>query len=267
MMGLVSSIQRCSVHDGPGIRTTVFLKGCNLKCAWCHNPETISAHPEILLHPEKCIHCGMCEEGCFSGARVLCGVEMTAEEVVKEVLKDKGYYEGGGGVTVSGGEPTCQAEFTGGILRLARDNGISTAIETNLCCSNENMRKVTDPCDLVMADLKIFDGQIHKKYTGADNAVIKRNLSEVNRPLIVRTPVICGINDTDEEIGNIARFVSEIKTLLYYELLPYHPLGLSKGAGEQERFAAPSKERMKELAMLAKEYCVEVRIAGRVIGC
>jgi pyruvate formate lyase activating enzyme len=264
-MGMIANIQRCSVHDGPGIRTSVFLKGCNLKCAWCHNPETISFAPTEMFHPERCIHCGMCEEGCFSGARTICGTEMTVEQVVREAMLDRDYYGSEGGVTVTGGEPTCQADFTADLLRALRALGVHTAIESNLCCAPAVLEKVTAHADLIMADLKIFDSERHRQYTGAGNEQIKANLRSVRKPIIVRTPVIRGINDTLEEIGQIAELAGQIPTLMYYELLPYHPLGLSKGVGSQERMEAPSAEDMKALAYEAKKYCAQVRIAGRIV--
>ena len=264
-MGLIANIQRCSVHDGPGIRTSVFLKGCNLHCSWCHNPETISFSPQELFHPERCIHCGMCEEGCFSGARTLCGTEMTVAQVAAEVLQDRDYYGEEGGITVTGGEPTCQADFTAALLQHMKQLGIHTAIESNLCCSKAVLEKVTAHADLIMADLKIFDSDRHCRYTGAGNELIKENLLSVRKPLIVRTPVIRGINDTVAEIGQIAAFAGRIPTLLYYELLPYHPLGLSKGIGNQEKMESPSPEEMKTLAAEAQKHCAQVRIAGRII--
>lgn len=264
-MGMIANIQRCSVHDGPGIRTSVFLKGCNLNCAWCHNPETISFEPTELFHPERCIHCGMCEEGCFSGARTICGTEMTVDQVVQEVLLDRDYYGDEGGVTLTGGEPTCQADFTAEILRQLREQGVHTAIESNLCCAKSVLELVTEQAELVMADLKLFDSDRHRQYTGAGNEVIKENLLSMRKPVIVRTPVIRGINDTPEEIGQIAALVGRIPTLLYYELLPYHPLGLSKGVGSQARMEAPSKAEMDALAREAGKYCAQVRIAGRKV--
>jgi len=264
-MGMIANIQRCSVHDGPGIRTSIFLKGCNLRCAWCHNPETLSFAPQELFHPELCIGCGMCAEGCFSGARVICGKEMTVAEAAEEALRDRDYYGSQGGVTVTGGEPTCQADFAGALLKYLKEAGVHTAIESNLCCPVSDLEKVIPYADLVMADLKIWDCEKHRQYTGAGNERIIENFKRIDKPLIVRTPVICGINDTAEEIRKIAAFAGGLPTLLYYELLPYHPLGLSKGAAQQQRFQAPSKEEMANLAGEARKYCAQVRIAGRII--
>ena len=266
MLGMIASIQRCSIHDGPGIRTSIFLKGCNLRCAWCHNPETLSFEPQELFHPERCIHCGQCAQGCFSGARVLCGKQMSVEEAAEEALRDRDYYGLDGGVTLTGGEPTCQAEFSQALLEYLSAQGIHTAIESNLCCPEETLRQVIGACDLVMADLKIFDDGLHRRYTGAGNERILQNLRHMDKPLVLRTPVIRGINDAPEEIERIAAFAGALPTLLYYELLPYHPLGLSKGAGGQQRFEAPSKEQTEALARIAQRYCAQVRITGRKIA-
>lgn len=263
LKGMVAGIQRCSLHDGPGIRTTVFLKGCNLKCDWCHNPETIGFEPEILLHPEKCIHCGLCDQGCFSGAREVCGQEMTVDALLNEVMKDSAYYAGEGGVTVSGGEPSCQSAFVSALFERLKAHGVHTAVETNLFCNARTLKTMLCDCDLVMADLKLFDNEKHKQFTGAGNEIMLENLRRVPKPMIVRTPVIAGINDTPDEIAAIAHFCAGCASLWYYELLPYHALGMSKGAANQKRFSAPDKEKMRELAHAAGACGIDVRIAGR----
>ena len=150
--GIIADIQRASVHDGPGLRTTVFFKGCPLRCAWCHNPECIGREPEILLYPEKCIGCKRCDEGCYTGARVLCGNEMTAEALLREILLDRAYYGHDGGVTFSGGEPLMQAPFLSEMIDLCRASGIHTAVETSLAIFDG---AIYGKLDLVMADFKI----------------------------------------------------------------------------------------------------------------
>ena len=235
--GMITDIQHASVHDGPGIRTTVFLKGCPFHCAWCHNPECIAFEPQLLWYPEKCIGCGKCEEGCFSGAKVICGKEMTVQEVFEEIMLDKPYYSDNGGVTVSGGEPLAQPEFTLALLKKCRENHIHTAIETCLYIYHEEIFK---HCDLIMADLKIWDEEKHKQYTGVSNKSIIENfkkLDKLNIPFIMRTPVIEGI--TDVEVKEISRFAKTLKNIQKYELLPYHPLGITKARAlgiQQERF-------------------------------
>lgn len=243
----IADIERASTHDGPGIRTTVFFKGCPLNCAWCHNPETIRFEPEILNYPEKCIGCGMCDKGCFSGAKVLCGKEYTIDEVLAEILLDKDYYKNGGGVTFSGGEPLAQREFLSELIDRCKELGIHTAVETSLIYYDEEIFK---KLDLVMADLKIWDNEIHKEFTGVENIKIKENFKKLNElgvPIIARTPVILEIN---QEIDKISEFLKELKSVVQYELLPYHPLGTVKSTAlniEQKRFSIPDKKDLKEL--------------------
>lgn len=269
--GLVADIQRYSLHDGPGIRTSVFLKGCNMNCLWCHNPETIALKPQYMINEEKCIGCGQCEDGCFADARVLCGVEMTVDEVVNVVMLDAPYYGEDGGVTVTGGEPTVQAEFSTSILKACREKGIHTAIETNMFSSWNNIELLLKHTDLVMADLKFFDNTLHKKWTGADNNIIKENLLKTSMtgvPIILRTPVVAGLNATVDEISQIADFASKLPSLLYYELLPYHKLGLSKGKLEgitQISFEKPNEEILNQICITAKDKCSNVRMANKKV--
>ncbi len=249
MTGLVADIQRASVHDGPGLRTTVFFKGCPLSCKWCHNPECISKDPEELFYPERCIGCGGCAEGCFSGARVKCGREYTPEELFSEILTDKEYYGEEGGVTFSGGEPLMQAEFLERVIDLCKKEGIHCAVETSLIIYNEAIfRKL----DLVMADLKIWDADTHKLYTGVTNERIKENferLSALGIPIIARTPVIPEI---EQGIDKTAEFLRGLSSVIRYELLPYHPLGTDKrralGMDPCQEFTVPTREFMKELS-------------------
>lgn len=269
--GLVADIQRFSLHDGPGIRTTIFVKGCNMRCAWCHNPETIYPKPETLLKPERCIGCGKCDEGCYSGARVLCGTEMTVREALTEIRKEQPYFGEDGGVTISGGEPGCQPEFTRELLRACKEEGIHTAVETNMSLAAEVLRPIWELADLILADLKIWKEEKHKKWTGVGNARIRENIAACSRhgtPLILHTPVVKGVNDSLEEITAIAAFAGGLPSLLYYELLPYHPLGLSKGTTEHFQpmaFSAPGKADLEQLALAAGKYGIPVRIAGKSI--
>lgn len=266
---LIADIQHCSLHDGPGIRTTVFVKGCPLNCVWCHNPECISLRPEVMYHADKCIGCGHCAEGCFSGARVTCGREMTLDEVMEELRRDKPYYGGSGGLTLSGGEPAIYPEFSAALLDRCAAEGIGRALETSLYAAPEVLMPLLRRCDIVMCDLKHSDPELHKKYTGAGNALILENLrllDSLGIPIILRTPVIAGLNDDDENISAAAVIAASLKNLKYYELLPYHPLGVSKAAAlgrEQTRFEAPSPERFRELAEIVKSRSVPLRIAGR----
>lgn len=245
--GIITDIQRASVHDGPGIRTTVFLKGCPLRCAWCHNPECTSWEPQIMYYPEKCIGCGKCDEGCFAGAKVICGKEMTVEEVLEEILLDKAYYGDDGGVTFSGGEPLAQKDFLNALIDACKWEGIHCAIETSLIYYEEEIFK---KLDLVMTDMKIWDDETHRKYTGVSNIQIQENFRKLNRlgiPVIARTPVIPEIS---QGIEHIARFLKGLEQVKKYELLPYHPLGQKKSEAlqlTQETFSIPSMEYMEQL--------------------
>ena len=296
MTGKITTVQRFSLHDGPGIRSTVFFKGCGMHCPWCHNPETLSGKEELLFYRDKCVGCGACtavsaactlENGkmcldrahpemtpeiakvCFSGALERCGKDVTAEQVMEEVLQDEDYYlESGGGVTLSGGEVLLQADFALKLLYLCKEHNISTAIESCMNTSSEILQKLLPELDLVMCDLKIFDDDAHRKWTGAGNAQIKKNIrlaDEAGLPLILRTPVIPGVNDSEEEILKIAEFAAGLKNLLYYELLNFNPLGASKYDALQKtnmfRDARPlAKERMDALAEAAAAAVSNVRI-------
>ncbi len=232
---LIADIQRSSIHDGPGLRTTVFFKGCPLSCAWCHNPECISFNKEVLFYPEKCIGCGKCDEGCFSGAKVVCGKEMTVKALMDEILLDKPYYKNGGGVTFSGGEPLCHKEFLIEMINECKKHNINTAIESSLIYFDEEIFK---NIDYIMVDLKLFDDELHKKYTGVSNKTILENfkkLDNLNKPYVVRTPMIKNVTD----IESIKAFVSNLKNATSHELLKYHPLGIEKARAlgkVQERF-------------------------------
>ena len=254
LTALITEIERFSVHDGPGIRTTVFLKGCPLHCVWCHNPECISFEPQMLYYPEKCIDCGKCDEGCYAGARVLCGREMTVEDIMSEILADKPYYGEQGGVTISGGEPLAHREFTMALIEACHREGIHVGVESSLYRFDEEL---LSSLDLIMADLKIFDDDKHKTYVGIGNEDIKQNLRRADTlgiPMIIRTPIVPGINDTVENISATAEFLRTLKNVTAYELLPYHPLGISKATAlgiEMQEFTVPTSTQMEELKKYA----------------
>lgn len=250
---MLTEIERASTHDGYGIRTVVFFKGCPLHCAWCHNPECIERAPQTLFYPEKCPGCGKCGEGCFAGAREKCGKEYTRKEVLREILRDKDYYGKDGGVTFSGGEPLMQKEFLSGLLDLCREHGVGTSVETSLFLYDEEIFK---KLDFVMADLKIWDSDLHRKYTGVGNEEIKENfrrLSLLGIPVIARTPVIPGV---EQGIDRIAAFLSSLGNVREYELLPYHPLGKSKrrALGMEDDGFEVTEDWKKEVAVLKKNY-------------
>ncbi len=238
--GVVSNIQRFSIHDGPGIRTTVFLKGCPLRCFWCHNPETLRPRLELefspsrcigcaacvevcpqeahefkdgvhILHRDRCVVCGRCTEVCYAGALELSGQELTVAQVMEEVLADRAFYENsGGGVTLSGGEPLMQPAFAKEILARSKAEGIHTAIETAGYYRWDKLADLLPLIDLVMMDLKHIDPDAHREATGVDNDLILANaqrLAATDKPIIFRTPVIPTVNDTPEVIGAIAQFI------------------------------------------------------------
>lgn len=295
--GIITNIQRFSIHDGPGIRTTVFLKGCNLRCFWCHNPETLSTKAELQIFPDRCISCGECFQRCPRGAHVIadgqrifrrevcvgCGtcVETcyaqclvlvgeckTVDEVVEEVLRDLPFYEtSNGGVTLSGGEPLCQPEFSYAILERCREEGLHTAIETAANVPWERIADVLPVIDLVMMDIKLMDSDRHRACTGVPNRRILENarcLGQEAEALIVRTPIVPGVNDNPEDVAAIAEFVAGLPNLLYYELLPFHPMASGKYDSLDMEYRArdlqtPPKEQMDALTDVARRYGIEVR--------
>ena len=239
MKGLIFDIQRFSVHDGPGIRTAVFMKGCPLRCAWCHNPEGLERRRQLQFFAEQCIGCGSCGKRdtlsdaalCPSGALAVCGQEMDADEVFSKILRDSIYYADDGGVTFSGGECLLQADFVAAVLKRAKDAGIHTAIDTSGAVLWSEIEKTLDVCDLYLYDIKCMDSDRHKKFTGADNARILDNLRRLDgcgKPLWIRTPVIPDFNDSAAEMTAIADFAASLSFVSQVTLMPYHTLGASK---------------------------------------
>lgn len=251
---VITDIERASIHDGPGIRTVIFFKGCPLNCVWCHNPECIKSEPQEMFYPEKCIGCGMCKCGCFSGARMVCGKEMTAEEIFQEIAADKAYYFSDGGVTFSGGEPLMHTAVLKDIIKKCKKSDINTAIETSLFLFDGDL---LGSLDFIMADFKIFDSSKHEKYTGVPNDKIKNNFSKLDKlnvPFIVRTPIIPGINNTIDEIAQIRDYIKGFENIKGYELLPYNPLGVSKYKAlglPETQFAIPTNKEMEKLKIYA----------------
>ncbi len=200
-----------------------------------------------MFYPEKCIGCGMCQSGCFSGARVLNGRDIESEQLMSELLADVHYYKNGGGVTFSGGEPLLQRTFLLEMIHLCKAHGIHTAIETSMIIYDEEIFSLVD---LIMCDIKIFDRELHKKYTGVYNEQILKNIRTVDKlckPMVVRTPVIPEINQGFDEIFS---FIHTLQSVIKYELLPYHPLGESKceALGDSPvHFSVPKREYMEEL--------------------
>ena len=238
MKALVTNIQRFSLSDGPGIRTTVFLQGCNMRCAWCHNPETIPQKPVELFYREKCIGCGKCGDGCTSGARVMSSKEMSVEEVMREVRQDKRYYdESGGGVTVSGGEPTLHGGFVSALADACREEGIQIAIETNMSLPWGQIEPILRKVDFIMCDIKLNATVEHMKHTGVDNQTVFNSIGRASKlgiPMIVRTPLVPGITDGIDNLKPIAEYIAKMDNIVRYELLNFNPLGGSKREALQE---------------------------------
>lgn len=261
MNALITNIQRFSLTDGPGIRTTVFFQGCNMHCEWCHNPETLPLHP-VLMHYEnkcigcgkcltnctqhahsivdgkhvidrsKCVSCGVCASKCFADALVMSSRPYSIEDVMQEITQDKIYYkESSGGVTLSGGEVCLQAEFAEELTDRCHANEIDVAIETNMNLPFTKISSLLNKVDLVMCDLKIYDSINHKKWTGTGNEIIIENIkraSELGKPIIVRTPLIPNATDTIENINSIIAFLNSLNNITRYELLNFNPLGSGK---------------------------------------
>lgn len=299
MDAMISDIQKFSLHDGPGIRTTVFFKGCNMHCVWCHNPETFSMKPDLLFYSSKCIgcgacynvcktgaltkesqrlyrkdlciRCGACVEVCAPGALKMAGQKMTVDVVMNVIREDADYYKSsGGGVTLSGGEVLLQADFARELLKKCKEEGISTAIESNMSGSFENVEKLLPYLDRIYCDIKIFDDINHMRYTGVSNKNILENIAALRQydiPLVIRTPLIPGITDSPDNITAIAQWIRSNARIECYELLNYNPLAQAK-AEELGIVYAPgtlkrkTRQELEELVSLAAKEGIPVTVGG-----
>lgn len=239
MKGRIFNLQSFSLHDGPGIRTTVFFKGCPLRCIWCHNPESFKPEQQIIYDDYKCLKCRACNgkmnesaaEKCPSGAMEVIGKDISVEELMSEILKDKDYFQNsGGGVTFSGGEPLLQPEFLIAVLKECKKLGLHTAVDTCGYTDRENFELIGGITDLYLYDIKLINDELHRKYTGVSNRQILENLkflSELGKRIFIRIPLIPGITDTDDNISGIREFLRSIK-FEQINLLSYHALAKNK---------------------------------------
>lgn len=283
--GRILNIQHFCVDDGPGIRTTVFLKGCPLRCVWCHNPESHLATDEIMFRADRCTSCGACASACPNGAhtftsegkhlfdRSKCnrcgkcakaclvealeavGEDKTVDEVLADVLSDRIFYEtSNGGVTISGGEPTAQAHFTEAFLTACKREGLHTCMETCGWCKEEILLKMIPLVDLFLLDWKLTDDALHQKYTGVSNALIVENIARLNAhgaKVILRCPLIPDINLTEDHLNGIASLANRFPCIEQIDLEPYHPMGIGKATALGKQSAYTNSEFLE--AALAEE--------------
>jgi pyruvate formate lyase activating enzyme len=298
--GIIFDIKRFSIHDGPGIRTTVFLKGCPLRCAWCHNPESQRPEPQIMLRPSRCIACGACVDECpeeairWNGAgpitdRALCvacgvctdfcagearelvGREMSIEAVLGEIQRDLAFFEeSGGGVTFSGGDPLFQAGFLLGLLQGCKALEIHTAVDTSGAAAWETLDRIRPFVDLFLYDIKVIDEARHRAATGASNRIILdnlRRLSEAGENIQLRLAIIPGINDDEENLRRTAEFAATLPGLHGLSLLPFHNSAREKYGNLGFEYALagtqpPDEARMAEIGRLLAGYGLNVSLGG-----
>ncbi len=300
LTGCVFDIKKYAIHDGPGIRTTVFLKGCPLRCKWCHNPESWKIHPELSLRRGRCIGCGRCVEACspgaismddnlpvtdidkctmcgrcvdacFTGAREIIGQEMSVADVITEIEKDRIFYDqSGGGATFSGGEPLMQPEFLAALLDQCRTRGIHTAVDTTCYAEPDVLREVANKADMFLCDVKHMDNRMHKDYTGVGNELILKNIRELAKTvvkMIIRMPVIPGFNDDLKNLEMTADFVKSLENTDRIDILPYNRGGLEKSVRLSSDFdlmeaETPGDDDMEAIADAYRKYGFEVKIGG-----
>jgi len=301
MKGIIFDVKRYAIHDGPGIRTTVFLKGCPLQCQWCQNPEGIEPDPEIFVRQkrcaedcdacvsacpqgaiskdgnsieidrEKCDFCGKCEDTCVYEALEIVGREVTVAEALAEMERDRVFFdESGGGITFSGGEPLMQLDFLLALLPEIKKRNIHVTLDTSGFVSFKDLERVSDQVDLFLYDLKIMDDEKHKEYTGVSNRIILENLRELTergKPVAVRIPLISGVNDDDQSIQLLTEYFRSLKNLKHISLLPYHSGGCEKYRNLKKEdslktFQPPSGKRIDEIEKILIEAGFSVKTGG-----
>jgi pyruvate formate lyase activating enzyme len=300
MSGVIFDIKKFSIHDGPGIRSTVFFKGCPLHCWWCHNPESQTRQPQLLLRPQRCLACGVCIEACSHGAiiwqngtlttdlsrcntcgacvetcyaeaRELVGRQVTVAEVLADIERDRPFYdESGGGVTFSGGEPLLQPAFLLALLQVCKARDLHTAVDTCGYARWATLNRIRPYVDLFLYDLKHLDDEQHHALTGVSNALILANLqrlAESGQTIIVRTPIIPGFNDNPDHIRRLGAFVAALPGVSRLDLLPYHAFARGKYGGlglayHLPEVKLPTGEDMQSLAEMLRGYEINVQIDG-----
>ncbi|MBE6087512.1 MULTISPECIES: glycerol dehydratase activator DhaB2 [Clostridium] len=287
--GVIFNIQKFSLHDGPGIRTIVFFKGCNMSCLWCSNPESQEVAPQIMFNKNLCTKCGRCQsvcetsaidmnsvyridkskcikckrcvESCLNGALVLEGKKYSVEEIIKELKKDSVQYRrSNGGITLSGGEVLLQPDFAVELLKECKAYGWHTAIETAMYVNSEAVKKVMPYIDLAMIDIKSMNDEVHKRFTGVSNNIILKNIKlsdQLTKEIIIRIPVIEGFNADLQSIGEIAQFSKSLTNLKRIDLLPYHNYGENKYEAIGRDYLlgelkSPSEDKMERLKALVE---------------
>jgi pyruvate formate lyase activating enzyme len=299
--GLVANIQRFSLHDGPGIRTLVFLKGCSLACGWCSNPESMHGFRMVMYQPHKCIGCWTCvnltrrgevepeggrvrlnrerirtselewAEVCPTGALAVIGQKRGVDELLDEILKDRLFYEqSGGGVTFSGGEPLLQAAFVDAVAAKCRDRGVHTAVETSCALPQRTLTRATSNVDLFICTLISVDDELHRRYAGGSNVEVLANIrwlaSEGPEKLIVRTPLVPDVNMDEHSIRDNLRFLADAG-VRYYDVLPFHRLGAAKYAGLGETYSyaathAPAEDVVEAIRSTIRESGLSTEYPG-----
>jgi pyruvate formate lyase activating enzyme len=298
--GMIFDIQKYAIHDGAGIRTTVFFKGCPLRCWWCQNPEGQDSKPELVYRKSRCIDCGECAKNCPQEAIslvaqhasinrkncVLCdncsrvcpsdalsiaGKQVSVKEILEEIEKDTPFFnESGGGVTFSGGEPLLQHDFLNALLTECKERDIHTIVQTCGFAPYEIVDRVRDKVDLFLYDIKIMDNRMHRKYTGASNRQILENLrklAESGSSIVISFPIIPGINDDDNNVTRTAEFIHSLPSIRHVNLLPYHRAGIEKYKSlgkpyKLDRIQPPSNQRIKSIKEKIEALGIRVGVGG-----